>query len=324
MIDRIKLWIRGWGHDKGTKLVALVLATITWYAIQPAISFESTLSDIPVRVLMDAGWAVLEQSASAADVHFRGSREGVRYLDQEQLEIVVDARGLAYADSISLPLELRSVRSPPGVRPIHIRPAEVTLSIDQEDDVELPVRVVIQGNPPEGYEVESFRAVPERVTVSGPRQRLGTIDAIRTVPIDMEGRLQSFKLRVGLVAPSRAWTARMEPERVEVEIDLVERSSTLALDDVRVYALFGADIAPAVQLHPTHAQVKLVGRLDLLDELTRRDIRLYVDVSGMRPGERQSLPILAHLPNRVRLDQVQPDNVLVTLATTPSESEHEE
>lgn len=288
------------------KLVALLLGAVAWYAIQPAISFEATISNVPVRVQVDAGWAVLEQSVGSVDVVFRGSREGIRYLEQEALEVLVDARGLGYSEQIVMPIEPRGMRTPPGVRPLFVRPAEVVLTVDQEEDLQLPVREHIQGNPPEGYEVESVRVVPDTVTVSGPRQRLETIEAIRTTPIDMEGRLQSFKLRVGLVSPSRAWTARIDPDRVEVEVNLVERSATLKLEDVRVHRLFGATIWTNTLIDPTHANVTLVGRAELLETLAPRDIRVYVDMAGITPGETVELPIRVHVPPRVRLEKVDP------------------
>lgn len=323
MIGRWIQIVQALTRNKGMKLVALLLGAVAWFAIQPAISFEATISNIPVRVQVDAGWAVLEQSVGSVDVVFRGSREGIRYLDQEDLEIFVDARGLGYSEQIVMPLEPRGLRTPPGVRPLFVRPAEVVLTVDQEEDLLLPVREHIQGNPPEGYEVESVRVVPDTVTVSGPRQRLETIEAIRTTPIDMEGRLQSFKLRVGLVSPSRAWTARIEPDRVEVEVNLVERSSSLLLEDVRVHRLFGANVWTNSILDPTHANVTLVGRAELLDALTPRDIRMYVDMTGVQPGEPQELPIRVHVPPRVRVEKVEPAKatILVPVAVVDADKD---
>lgn len=309
-------WKERWrkvSPDHVAKAVALILAVITWYAIQPSISFETTISDVPVRVMVDPGWAVLEQSVGSVDVHFRGSREGIRYLQQEELEVVADVRGWEYGETFALPLDVRSVRSPTGVRPVFMRPSELLLTIDQEEDIQLPVRVHIQGSPPEGYEVENVVANPAMVTVSGPRQRLEAIDAIRTVPIDLEGRLQSFKLRVALVTPSRAWTARMEPERVEVDITLVERAATRVMEDVRVRSLFGTQVIPDTVIAPTHVTVHLVGRSEILDKLVPRDISLYVDLSGLEPGFHEALPVRVHLPPRIRLDQIEPSTVSVQL-----------
>lgn len=303
-------------RSKGSKLIALLLAVITWYAIQPAISFETTIRDLPVRILVDGGWAVLEQSATGVDVHFRGSREGIRYLRQEELEVVADARGMAYGDSLSIPLDLRSVRAPSGVRPVFIRPAEITLTVDQEEDRLLPVRVHIQGAPPEGYEIEAFSAQPAKVMVSGPRQRLETVDAIRTTPIDMEGRLQSFRLRVGLVSPSRAWTARMDPERVDVDVTLVERASSRVFEDVRVKTLFGPIISPEVEIQPTHVHVEVVGRSDLLESLSPKDFSVYVELTGLDPDESHQLPLRVHLPPRIRVERMEPGVVSVRLIGT--------
>lgn len=311
MRDRALHILRSLARNKWAKIIALILAVIVWYAIQPSISFETVSGDVPVRVLVDPGWAVLEQSSGTVDVHFRGSREGIRYLSHEQVEIVVDIRGMAYEESITVPLDVRDVRAPTAVRPVFIRPSELTLSVDQEVDREVPVRVHIQGNPPEGYEVESVKTTPSVVIVSGPRQRLEAIEAIRTTPIDMEGRLQSFKLRVGLVPPSRTWTARMDPERVDVGITLVERSAAVALEEMRIKALFGARIWREVVLRPTHADVELVGRAELLEALTARDVQVYVDLAGLEPGVEHEVPVRVHVPPRVRLERVVPATVQV-------------
>ena len=293
------------------KLFALLLAVIAWYAIQPAISFEHTVSDVPVRVLVDSGWAVLEQSVSSVDVHFRGSREGILHLQHEQLEVVADARGMSYQNALTIPLTPREVRAPSGTRAVYIRPAEITLNVDQEEDRELPVRVHIQGAPPDGYEVEKFVSIPATVTVSGPRQRLDAIEAIRTTPIDLEGRLQSFKLRVGLVSPSRAWTARMDPDRVEVEVTLTERAAQTVFEEVRVKTLAGARWWQEVQIDPTHVDVELVGRSEWLDALTPRDIQVYVDTSGLDPETAHDVKVRAHLPDHIRIGRVSPDTVRV-------------
>lgn len=300
-------------RNKGYKIMALLLAGITWYAIQPSISFESIVSDVPVRVMVDPGWAVLEQSVGSVEVHFRGSREGIRYLAQEEVEVVVDIRGMTYEESITVPLELRAVRSPPAVRPVYIRPSELILTVDQEEDRKVPVRVHVQGNPPEGYEVESMQATPAEVTVSGPRQRLETIEAIRTTPIDMEGRLQSFKLRVDLVSPSRTWTARMEPERVEVEFTLVERSASATFEELRIKAMFGVTSWSKVDMAPTYATLQLIGRSELLDALTPKDIKVYVDLAGLEPGVEHEVPVRVHIPPRIRVGRIEPAFVRVTV-----------
>lgn len=307
-------------HEKGTKLIALILAVITWYAIQPTISFEQTITDVPVRILLDSGWAVLEQSVSAVDIDFRGSREGLRNLQADDVSMVVDARGLSPGEAVTLPLLTRDVQSPAGVRAVFVRPGEITLNIDQETDRDLPVRVQVQGAPPDGYVVEQIAAEPAKITVRGPRQRLDQIEDIRTVPIDMQGRLQSFKLQVDLIPPSRAWTARLAPERVEVDVQLTEQTARKILEALPVKTLWGAHQWHRNHITPDTVNVEVVGRPDRLEALTLDEIRVYVDMQGIGATElTHTKNVRVHLPADVRLGDVQPGTVEVEVEAAPAE-----
>ncbi len=308
-------------HQKGAKVVAFVLAVIVWYAIQPTISFEQTISDVPVRILIDPGWAVLAQSVDSVDVDLRGSRDALRNLVADDLELVVDARGLPPGALLTLPLTIRNLRTPAGVRPVFVRPAEITLNIDEEIDRELPVRVHLQGTPPEGYRVESHAAEPDRVIVRGPRQRLEAVEYLRTMPIDLEGRAQSFRRRMDLAAPSRAWTARMDPDRVEVDVQIDEQTARLVLEDVPIRLLAADRVDHRFAIEPQQVQVEVVGRPILLEALTRDDVRAYVELPVLDAAEwKQQVNVRVHLPPDVRLGAIWPDSVEVTTQGMPEEN----
>ena len=73
-------------HNKGLKAAALVLAFVTWYAIRSVINFETVVSDIPLTIQVNPGWAILDRSAQTVDVLFRGSQEDIRYLNRDQIK----------------------------------------------------------------------------------------------------------------------------------------------------------------------------------------------------------------------------------------------
>ncbi len=313
MKDRFIRIQRAVANNKYTKLIALVLAVITWYAVQPAISFETVVSDVPVRIQVDPGWAVLEQSVAAVDVHFRGSREAIRFLSIEQPEVSLDVRGLQYGDSLTMPIPLKNVRAPGGARPVYLRPGEVVLTIDQESEKVVPVKANVQGSPPDGIEVERTVTTPAVVSISGPRQRLETVDSVRTMPIDLEGRLQSFKARVAVVSPSKTWVARMEPERVDVEVVLVERSASAEWKDIAVRAMVSPGKHPHAEITPTRVNVVLKGRAELLDALETDAIQAFVDCSRIDADTRYDLPVTLHLPPRITAEAIEPPVVSVIM-----------
>ena len=77
---------------------------------------------------------------------------------------------------------------------------------EDENVAELPivVKADVQGTLPEGYEIENVVCSPAAVTVRGPSTKLETVEAVRTAPIDLEGRLQSFRIRKPLTPPAAA------------------------------------------------------------------------------------------------------------------------
>ncbi|MFH0879473.1 MAG: hypothetical protein V2A34_07140, partial [Lentisphaerota bacterium] len=85
MLDTIR-------HNLMSKLAALLLACVSWYAIRAATSFEAEIADIPLTVITDGGWAVMEKSSKTVDVLFRGSKEDIRYLKREEIKVTLDVR----------------------------------------------------------------------------------------------------------------------------------------------------------------------------------------------------------------------------------------
>ena len=92
-------------HNKGLKAAALVLAFVTWYAIRSVINFETVVSDIPLTIQVNPGWAILDQSAKTVDVLFRGSQEDIRYLNRDQIKVEVDIRGKPFAEALNVKLQ---------------------------------------------------------------------------------------------------------------------------------------------------------------------------------------------------------------------------
>ena len=74
--------------NAGLKLLALILAALSFYAIRGVTSFEVRY-DVPVEVSVEKGTAILEQDAEAVQVTFRGSPEDLRHVEQSQLRAVV-------------------------------------------------------------------------------------------------------------------------------------------------------------------------------------------------------------------------------------------
>jgi len=299
-------------HNLGLKILSLLLAVIAWYAIKEAISFETIVTDVPIRIIADEGWAVLDRSSETADVVFRGSQEDVLQLRREYIEIVVDVRGRR-AGTLHVDLGPADVKAPAGVKAVYVRPQSLVLTLDREFQKHVPVQANLQGKPPEGYVLESASCEPPTVTISGPKQQVARIEAVRTAPIDMEGRLRSFQVRVPVVIPRGSWIARVDPQRVLVRVQMSEHAEQRVISNLLVRALVDPDQESAVDIRPGSVEVALEGRPDILAGLDTSDIHAYVDCVGLKPGTKRKMPVAVYLPENLRLVGISPRQVSVRI-----------
>ncbi len=314
MPGRFHRWRQFLFRGRGPHVASLFLAGVTWYAIQAVISFEKDVSDVPLSIRTEEGWAVLDRSARTVDILFRGPQEDIRYLDREQVKVEVDVHAQPSSEgAVKVKLRPKDVRAPGAVRALVIRPEEVTFRMDREEEKQVPVKADLQGVPPEGYEVERVLVTPASVLVKGPRQRLDEIEAVRTVPIDLEGRSRTFKkLKLPLSTPSETWLARVVPSNVVVEVTMVERSASKDLSEVPVRILVPPGQRPRLDVWPSAVNVVLKGRAELLKNLDREDIQAYVDCAGLEGGSTYDLPVRVQTPSGLSAQSVEPPTVKVT------------
>lgn len=289
------------------RALALVLAIITWYAIREAISFETVVSDVPVQIAHDVGWAVLEKSVETVDIRFRGARGDVADLTRDRIRVSVEARG-DHVNRARVVAKIRpdNVRAPNGARPVLIQPDEITFSMDREGERQVPVKAEMQEPVPDGFDIERVQCVPATVLLSGPLSKLQDVDAVHTAPIDLQGRVQSFKTRAALVAPADFGTARLNPDRVQVEVEIVEHAATRVLEGVPVRLLTPGGATRTMSVDPAQVRVTVSGRGAALGTISPSEVRAFVDCSGVETGSRYDLPIQVSVPGGLRCVTIEP------------------
>jgi len=302
---------------KGLKLLALVLASITWLYIRETTSFEDVVGDIPVEVLLPEGWAIQERSVNTVEVTFRGSQPDIRALSKSQVRLQVDVRNRDIEQNMLVKLDPSKVSSPRAVRAMYVDPPEMVLTLDRETDKVVPVRVDVLGQPPEGFDLESMTVTPSTITVHGPEQRLAGVDYVRTVPIEMEGRIRSFQVNRALVAPGENWQARMDVDRVRVEFTIVERSVRRDFSDVPVKALRSPGSSRPIILTPALVDVSLRGRSDVMTNLTLRSIHAYIDTAMLTNDTAQEVAVDVPAPAGASVISITPPVVRVEFGEGP-------
>lgn len=318
MAPELRRFIRPLKANWGLKLLALLLAALTYQVIRGVTGYEVEY-DVPVQVVVEQGVAVLNQTPMSSRVRFRGSRDDLLRLNQQQIKLVVrPVAGAEDGPEKRIPLLEQNVEGVAGVHVVRIDPPEVHLTFDREVEVTFPVaKPDMLGSPLVGKADVEYE--PRAVRIRGPRQRLEQLrvtgkNGLTTEPVDVEGRMRSFTRKVRVIPPGDTWLSHIEPAEITVKVNITTESASRTWDRVPVQLLLKAGASGAVRAEPTEVTVGLAGRAEILEKVTGDGVRVFVDCTNLNgPGEYE-LPLNAHYPNPAELTAtIKPQTVRIVV-----------
>jgi len=302
------------GSSNGIRLVSVVAAVIVWYTIRAATSNTTLVTDIPLAIQPPPDWSLVESSAQTVDVAFLGARDDLRYLNRELIKATVDARDHDENGTFRVVLGPANINAPGSARIDFIRPATLTIRLDREITKQVPVKIDTQNVLPEGYEIGKMVVTPATVELSGPAQRLSKIESIRTISIDLDGRVRSLNSRRIPLAPgTRMAGVDLNPKSVTLDLTIIERSISEAFKDLPLMALLPPGRSVRAEIDPEVATLKVKGRPKRMKKLVAEDLRLFVDATRISGSKAVKLPIQAILPNGITLVRTTPTKATVRL-----------
>lgn len=294
------------------KWLAFVLAAMTIYAVR---SFTSQTEDfeVPITVKVGEGVAVLKQDAKIAYITCRGSHDDLRRLDVNELRVEVEPKNAGITDGERIPIGPRNVKGwTRGVRVVKVSPSVVFVNFDRE--IEKVVAVAAPeavGKPLIGRAEVTYE--PRMVTIRGPESRLVDKKILRTEPVDVEGAVGSFNMRVKILTEGLSGVWHIEPAEVIAHINIVTEAVNKEWENIRVLALVKSSCGVELAFAPEVVNVSLHGSPQAVDSVKESDLSIFVDCSGIVSNGEYKLPASIHLPAGVNLSAaIEPPLISVT------------
>jgi YbbR domain-containing protein len=214
--------MRAWlTTNTGLKVVALGLATITWFFVHGITSESRTIANVPLEPRVRPGLTLIKASVSAVNVTIRGTREDLRQVARGDILALLDLTDYHQPGDFQVKLGPRAMRHPGRVQVVSVEPALVVGRVDEVLEREFPVKPVFTGDLPTGFALERTNLVPHLARVRGPRTLLDTVRELETLPIDLNGRRVSFREWVHLALPDPALTPVKQPW-IEADVRITE------------------------------------------------------------------------------------------------------
>ena len=290
MLDRL---LRRW-H---LKLLALGLAFAVWIAVTGEGRAVQDFS-VPVEIALPASVALSSPPPLKVTVRLRAPESLLRRIDPYDLDVRVDLRD-AVPGARTVALAPRLVGGlPRDVEVVQVEPDRLRLTIARKVRREVPVVPAISGRPPRGYAF--YRAIPrpETLAVEGPEHRVVASTRLRTSPIGVEDRRESFVARVAAEAETQELTiVDPRPLDVRVFIDVAPVDVTVPRVPVVVAGAEEESWASA-----SSVTVVVAAPSALAPTLRAGHLRAVAEPLGSRPGD-----VASGVPLRVEVTGLDDD-----------------
>lgn len=189
-------------HNLGLKVFSLLFAVGLWLAVardpvaEVALTVPIEFQHIPDTLEINS------ENIPAAQVRVRGPARLVHGLRPDEVHVAVDLTG-AKPGERTFDLTAQQVHQPRDLEVVQVVPSQFHISLDTTMTRTVEVRPRVTGNFASGLRLSRTIASPAVITISGPANRVRTVESATTDPIDASGVMtsQSFSTNVYVSDP---------------------------------------------------------------------------------------------------------------------------
>jgi len=190
MIDKIfENWL--------LKFISLAFAVVLWFFVMGESRMEVTHIAPLEYINLPEGLMIASEVPTSVSIMISGPRALQVNLSPSDISLGVDLKGLSAGVTSFKRLE-ESLNIPTGLKITRISPSYVDVKLERVRDRDVPVRVILVGEPAPGFIIKSSKALPEKVTVSGAESELKGISEVVTEGIDVTHVQESFSQIVAI------------------------------------------------------------------------------------------------------------------------------
>lgn len=264
----------------------------------PPIGYEYRTPTSPISKIKVSGPAVLvEQIVEvSANIYLRGAKATV---EREVAIQSLDAQGNVV----------------PGLT---LTPATVAISVPVDQRVgykDVSIRAVLKGTVASGYWISNILVAPPSITIAGSPEALGKIPGfVETVPIDVNSATLEVTKLATLSLPDGVSVLSNEGVTVQVSVTPILGGQTIR----RKISVQGLRRGYNATISPDTVEIILSGPLPALQNLALDDVQVVIDVSALSPGVYQLKPRIPIVPDTLKVQNIVPDTVQVTIVEIPT------
>ena len=293
----------------GLKILALLCSFVIWFVVMNLEDgvVTKTIYDIPVNIIngdtiTQNGKLYNVTEGETVDVIVKGPRSTVENLEATSFEATADISHLSVTNSTTIKVSLNNTVSVTRAKKVSITPVNqyVILSIEEEVEKSIPVRVITTGSASDGYAIGNVVPTPNMITVSGPESVLSNIVEARAV-VDVSGAYEDVErvVRVGCID---GYGAAVEKDNVFLSAnDVTVSIPVYGTKEVPINITTAGKVHDGYDIRSINFEpstVVIAGEKEVLDTIESIDVKDVV-VTDATSNIEKNIDIVEYLPGDV-------------------------
>lgn len=275
------------------------------------------IASAPLQFSVPEDQVLLEPKLDQVKVTLRGRWSSFNQFDETQLQPVAIELS-EDDDGGTVQITTDDVQPPTGLRVVSVEPNAVQVEMAEKTQKEVEVDPRIVGRTRGSYTIGEVDVRPSTVQVSGPKNVMDELTKVPTEPIDVTGRVRTFKKRVSLRPESARVNFDLDgPVTVTVPIQAETIESSLRdLEVSAVNTTYQTDISP-----PT-VDVTVRGPRSVVETIESETLHAIVDLSDEEdrpPGTFEKKVEIRNLPADAEVVDIHPTHFVVKTIDKPDD-----
>lgn len=309
------------GYSEGTKKVPIYLEVpskvelVDYSPKEVSCTFEKIVSKekavtIKTNGKLPNGYSIGEAEVKPQLVFLKGPRSWVNSVSE--VLAIVDISGRTSDINITVPIKLVDDGGN-DVRGVEKDPNRVDIYIPVYRTKSVPIEIQTQGEFPSDVEITALSVSPSRVDIKGYGDLIGSINSIKTSPVDVKELMDKRSVDVSLMLPEGVELLNPE-QKISVRLNL-EKIETKTFEynfnEINIKNLSGDLTAEIVDSYGNVA-ITLKGPETILNGITKESISPEIDLSGLGEGT-YDVNINIREVQGVKVESISPSSIRVTL-----------
>jgi len=293
------------------QIVSVAPRTITFDL--EALATQTFSVDLSLTGETAIGYQVGENSINPLEVVVAGAQSQVEKVTRARVSVNLSGIRENFDQTLLVEILDKDGQRVDGVT-VSPETVHVTLPVSQQGGYrDVAVKVIMLGRVASGYHLTDISVFPPVVTVFAANPELvGTLPGVvETQPLELQSAKEDISTRVALNLPEGISIVGEQTVLIQAGVSPIESSVTLAGEKVE-FVNVGDGLT--AQVSPPTVDVIVSGPLPLLDTLTRQDVHVTVDLTGLTVGTYQITAKVEVLISDVVVESILPNTMEVVIA----------